>query len=136
MRSELEGRLQRQAALRYPGRVKKLLLAFRGAYVKIAVVEGRPDTDGLPAIARYVEEGEIPVELCRLGYLGNVNRWTYDFYSYANDRYMPSVAASGSFEVTPEQAFDSSAGAHLAAFSFPTKQRRKRAALGKLRARK
>ena len=136
VRSELEGRLQRQAARECPGRVKKLLLAYRGPYVKVAVVEGKPGRNGLPMIARYVEKGEVPVELCRLGYLGNVDRWTYDFYSYANDRYMPSVAASGSFEATPEQAFDSSAGAHLAAFSFPNKKRRKRAALGKPRARK
>jgi hypothetical protein len=42
VRSELGGRLQRQAARNYPGRVKKLLLAYRGAYVKLAVVEGKP----------------------------------------------------------------------------------------------
>jgi len=50
---------------------------------------------------------------CRLGYLGAGNRWQYAFSKYSGMKYALSVVASGSFEVTPEEAFDCSAGVYL-----------------------
>ena len=54
-----------------------------------------------------------PVRLCRLGYLADHDRWQYAFYMYGDEKYAPSLVASGSFEATPEQAFDCSAGRYL-----------------------
>ena len=54
-----------------------------------------------------------PAHLCRLGYLSHPDLWEYAFYKYSDEKYAPSVVASGSFQATPEQAFDCSAGAYL-----------------------
>ena len=56
-----------------------------------------------------------PLQLCRLGYLASVERWAFAFYRYSDEAYEPSVFPSGSFEGSPEEAFDCSAGVYLAA---------------------
>ncbi len=57
-----------------------------------------------PQVCRYSEEGEVPSQLCRLGYLASIDRWAYAFYKYSDECYAPSVVASGSFLAMPEQA--------------------------------
>jgi len=54
-----------------------------------------------------------PVRLCRLGYLGGLDRWQYAFYTYSDDKYALSVVASGPFEATTEQAVDCAARVYL-----------------------
>ncbi len=54
-----------------------------------------------------------PTHLCRLGFLGNMDRWAFAFYKYSDEKYELSVGPSGSFEVTPEEAFDCAAGLYL-----------------------
>lgn len=61
-------------------------------------------------IVRYADQGAVPVELCRLGYLGLVEEWAYAFYKYSDDCYAPSTVSSGRFTAAPEQCFDTSAG--------------------------
>ena len=55
----------------------------------------------------------IPARLCRLGYLGSIDRWQHAFFKYSDEKYELSVVASGSFEATSEEAFDCSAGVYL-----------------------
>ncbi|HWQ69053.1 MAG TPA: hypothetical protein VN494_03700 [Patescibacteria group bacterium] len=91
----------------------KILLRFRGAYVYVAAVEAEKGKKALLQVCRYVQKGEVPVELCRLGYLGNIDRWAYAFFKYSDERYALSVVASGSFVATPEQTFDCAAEVYL-----------------------
>jgi hypothetical protein len=62
---------------------------------------------------RIAGSDTIPTRLCRLGYLGDINKWQYAFFKYSDMKYALSVVASGSFEATPEEAFDCSAGVYL-----------------------
>ena len=54
-----------------------------------------------------------PTHLCRLGYLESADRVACAFFKYSDERYEPSVVLSGSFEATPGEAFDCSAGVYL-----------------------
>lgn len=109
----LAGRLQRHIARAWPGLVKKLLLKFRGATVSVAVVEGKPGKGGLPQVARYIEEGEWPTQLFRLGYFGNPDEWQYEFFKYSDERFELCMGNDGGFTDTPEGAFDRSARMYL-----------------------
>ncbi|MGB4781947.1 hypothetical protein [Candidatus Methylomirabilis sp.] len=113
VRAELTARLLRHVEKEWNGRVGKILLRFRGAYVYVAAVEAERGMDAPPQVCRYIQVGEIPVELCRLGYLGSIDRWAYAFFKYSDECYAPSVVASGSFVATPEQAFDCAAEVYL-----------------------
>ena len=76
-------------------------LPGRCAYVDaLPVLDGEPD--------------EAPIHLCRLGYLGQAERWQFAFYKYSGDSYEPSCLPSGSFTGSPEEAFD------CAAFTYPS----------------
>jgi hypothetical protein len=109
IREELSARLERHAAKKWKGRVKKVLLRFRGAYAYVGAVEARPGEKKPPQVCRHIEKGEVPTELCRLGFLGGVDRWEYAFYKYSDEKYERSLCASGTFVATPEEAFDCSA---------------------------
>jgi hypothetical protein len=50
-----------------------------------------------------------PTHLCRLRYFGDEDRWSMAFYTYSNERYEPSIFNNGSFQGTPEEAFETSA---------------------------
>lgn len=113
VRQQFVERLQRHVARRWRGRVKKVFLKFGRAYVYVAALEGKPGGDGRPEVARYAKDDEIPVNLCRLGYLGSPDEWQYAFFKYSDERYEESVGRSGRFEVTPEEAFDTSAEVYL-----------------------
>ena len=113
IREALRDRLLRHVSRRWKNRIGKVLIRFHGAYVYIGALE-RPKGDlNAPQIVRYAEPNEIPVELCRLGYLGSLEDWEYAFFKYSDGRYAPSIVASGRFTATPEQCFDSSAGVYL-----------------------
>ncbi len=118
VQEELAVRLLQHVTKRWKGRVRKVLLRFRGAYAYVAAVQASRAEKVLPKICRYVEKDEVPTELCRLGYLGSIDLWTYAFFKYSDECYAPSLIASGSFEATPEQAFDCSAGVYLTDGSF------------------
>jgi hypothetical protein len=109
VREELADRLLRYAEKRWRGRVRKLLLRFRGPYAYVAATQAERGGRAPITVCRYSEKGEVPTELCRLGFLGGMERWEYAFYSYSHERYERSVCASGSFVATPEEALDSSA---------------------------
>ncbi len=106
VRRDLEGRLARHAARRWPGRLSKLLFKYRGAFVRIAGVEGTPGRDGLPTMASYVLAGEIPIEFCRLGWYGDMEGWQYAVFTYRDEKHHVDPSA----DVTPEHALDRAAG--------------------------
>ncbi len=113
VRKELAARLLRHVRRRWTGRVRRILLRFHGAYAYVAVVETARGEKVEPRVCRYIEEGEVPLQLCRLGYVASIDQWAYSFFKYSDGRYEPSVVASGSFLATPEQAFDCAAGVYL-----------------------
>lgn len=47
------------------------------------------------------------------GTLGDADAWSFAVYSYASERYEPSVFASGDMVGRPEDAFELVAGLHL-----------------------
>ncbi len=90
-------------------------MRFRGAYAYVdAIPAKRQHLPGTSRAERATVDA-IPVRLCRLGYLGNRDRWAYAFFKYSDETYEPSVVASGSFVATPEEAFDCSASVYLGA---------------------
>ncbi len=113
VREALKDRLLRHVSRRWKNRIRKLFIRFHGAYVYIAALERQKGDLSPLQIVRYADQGEVPVELCRLGYLGLVEEWEYAFYKYSDDCYAPSVVASGRFTAAPEQCFDTSAGVYL-----------------------
>jgi len=52
---------------------------------------------------------ETPIHLCRLRYFGDEQRWSMAFYTYSNETYEPCVFNNGTFQGTPEEAFDTAA---------------------------
>jgi hypothetical protein len=50
--------------------------------------------------------GPHPWHLFRLRYFGNQDRWSLAFYTYSHERYEACAFPDGSFEGTPEDAFD------------------------------
>ena len=113
MRDALEARLAKHARARWQGRCRAVIVRFRGRF---AYVDAIPDERPSQATQIRNAGGRIEpslMHLCRLGYLGRLDRWEYAFFKYSDMKYELSVVASGSFVATPEQAFDCSAGVYL-----------------------
>ncbi len=109
VRRDLRARLERHVQTEWKDRCRAVLIRFRGAYAYVeALPSGRE-----PLTKRRAGNEATPVQLCRLGYLGDNNRWQYAFFKYSDMKYALSLVASGSFEATPEEAFDCSAGVYL-----------------------
>lgn len=109
----LRTRLEAHVRKNWGNRCRTIVVRFRDAFAYV---------DAFPAERRYLpgttreEKAWIdatPIHLCRLRYLGHPDLWEYAFYKYSDERYALSLVASGSFQATPEQAFDTSAGAYL-----------------------
>ena len=50
-----------------------------------------------------------PLHLCRIRYFGNEDRWSFAWYTYAHEKYQPSLLITGEEHGTPEEAFATSA---------------------------
>ncbi len=113
VQNALRARLEKHVRAKWKGRCRGMVVRFRGAY---AYVEAFP-VESLymrwHAPEQRARIDATPPRLCRLGYLGSLDRWQYAFYKYSDEKYVLSVVASGSFEATPEQAFDCAAGVYL-----------------------
>ncbi len=105
----LLARLERHAQTAWKDRCRGVLIRFRGAYAYVDAIPAGRET----LTERRAGREETPLQLCRLGYLGDANRWQYAFFKYSDMKYAVSVVASRSFEATPEEAFDCSAGVYL-----------------------
>jgi hypothetical protein len=64
-------------------------------------------------IDAYENDDKVPTHLCRLRYFGDVEKWTFAFYTYSNEQYTPCAYPSGGWSGTPEDAFEAS-GMYLA----------------------
>lgn len=107
-------RLERHAWTKWGGACREVIVRFKGAYAYVdAFPAKRQILRGTPPERRAIIEA-TPTHLCRLGYMGNPDRWEYAFFKYSNEKYALSITGSGSFEATPEEAFDTSARVYLA----------------------
>ena len=109
----LRARLEIHVRTKWKKRCRGISVRFRGAYAYIDAFSVNhwymPGTT--PQQKALIDA--TPTHLCRLGYLKDPDLWEYAFYKYSDEKYAPSVVASGSFQATPEEAFDCSAGAYL-----------------------
>jgi hypothetical protein len=109
----LRARLDAHVGRKWKGRCRGIIVRFRGAYAYVDAFA--VNTWYMPGTTpeQKAQIDATPTHLCRLGYLSHPDLWEYAFYKYSDERYALSVVASGSFQATPEQAFDTSAGVHL-----------------------
>ena len=109
----LRARLEAHARQNWEGRYREIVVRFRGvhAYIDAFSVNRWYPPGTTPEQKAAIDA--TPTHLCRLGYLGHPDLWEFAFYKYSDEKYEPSVVASGSFEATPEEAFDCSAGVYL-----------------------
>ena len=109
----LRAKLERRVRRKWNGRCRSVVVRFRGNY---AYVDAFPQEDcHMPwhPPEQRVRIAATAVRLCRLSYLGGLDRWQYTFYTYSDDKYVLSVVASGAFEATPARAFDCAARVYL-----------------------
>ncbi len=92
VRRRTEQRIRSHAEAHYAGKFRRLDIRFRGA---------------LCYIDAWVDERTTgPLHLCRLRFLGNEEAWSLAFYTYSHERYEPTFFPNGTFQGTPEEAFD------------------------------
>lgn len=101
VRADLRRRLEAHARQELGSRLRELVLTFRAGFAYVDAVVDGPDR----SMAR--------VRLFRLGYTGQSDAWLFAFYKCSDGRYERSVGMTGSFLVTPEEAFDCAAFAYL-----------------------
>ncbi len=94
---DLQQRLERHAATEWKEQCRGITLRFHGAFAYVDAIQG----------------DNAPVHLCRLGYLGNPDRWTFAFYKYSTEKYERSFTMAGSFVASPEEAFDTAGCCYL-----------------------
>jgi len=113
VRDALRARLEQHARNAWADRCREVAVRFRGAFAYVDAFEANPWHPPGTTPEERARIDVIPTRLCRLGYLGSLDRWEYAFYKSSDDAYEPSVVLSGSFEATPEDAFDTSAAVYL-----------------------
>lgn len=114
IRERLKARLTAHAAKKWAKSCGEGILRFRREFAYVDVSERvfyrhpRRLSDGRN---RKIEA--IPTRLCRLRYLGSMNRWEFAFYKYSDECYALCYLRSGRFEGTPEECFDCAANVYL-----------------------
>jgi hypothetical protein len=114
-------RIRRYAEEHFTGRYTRLDIRFRGQFCYVdAYTEPQlsgpdwPPPDWPETREEYLERlRNTPTHLFRLRFFGNEEKWGFAFYSYASEKYELSVYPSGEFMGTPEEAFQTAAGAYL-----------------------
>jgi hypothetical protein len=109
-------RIEKYAAEHYAGKYNRLDVRFRGqfcyidAYVEPDLAPGWPPPDYPETREQMIERlRNTPTHLCRLRYFGDEERWSMAFFAYSSEKYEPSIFKNGTFEGTPEEAFETSA---------------------------
>ena len=110
-----EKRIRAFAEQKYAGQFTRLGIRFRGALCYIdAYTEPEKPTPSLLKLTgetrgQYLEcMRSNPTHLCRLRYFAE-DRWSMAFYTYSNEKYEPCMFRNGTFEGTPEEAFETGA---------------------------
>ena len=116
VRERTRDRILAHARKHYAGKYTRIDVRFRGQLCYIDAYKEpfvAPDFDPSPlGVSReeYLErQRNFPIHLVRLRYFGKEDRWSMAFYTYSHERYEPSVFDNGTFEGTPEEAFDTGA---------------------------
>lgn len=93
VRGSTEVRIREFAAEHFAGRYRELAVRFRGQFCYVdALVEPGPLPPGSSGPGDETAEEyqarfrETPVHLCRLRFLGDLDLWSFAFYSSASDR--------------------------------------------------
>jgi hypothetical protein len=113
VRERTERRIRDHARKHYSGRFSRLDVRFKGAlcYVDAYFEPAKPTRKLLRALGETSKQycarlREVPVHLCRLRYFGDEDAWSFSLFTYSHERYEPCVFHSGSYQGTPEDAFD------------------------------
>jgi len=116
VRERTRDRILAHAQKRYAGKYARIDVRFRGQLCYIdAYKEPHVAPDFDPARygttrEEYIERlRSAPIHLVRLRYFGKEDRWSMAFYTYSHEKYEPCVFDNGTFEGTPEEAFDTGA---------------------------
>ena len=115
VKARTEQRILDYAAKHYPGKFTRVGVRFHGAlcYIDVYTEPDLPRSSTPPpgetrdqwiALLR-----SIPMHLCRIRYFGNEERWSFAWYTYAQEKYEPSFLITGDDHGTPEEAFETSA---------------------------
>lgn len=114
-RAALRARLERHVSAVWSDHCGRIAVRFRGAFAYVdAFPARRAHLPGTPPAMRARIDA-TPVRLCRLGYLGSQDRWTFAPFKSSDATYEPSLLPAGAFEGSPEDAFDCAAGVYLPA---------------------
>jgi hypothetical protein len=115
VRERTERRILDYANKHFAGKFIRVGVRFHGAlcYIDVYTEPGVPDADTLPTGETHEQWIErlrnTPTHLCRIRYFGDEDRWTFAWYTYAHEKYEPSVLITGDDRGTPEEAFETSA---------------------------
>jgi hypothetical protein len=109
----IRDRIVKYAEENYSGKFERIDVRFRGkhCYIDAYIEPDDPGADPVPFTGEsrdeYMERlRSIPTHLCRLLYVGDDEAWGLAFYTYSNEKYEVSMYPNGSFEGTPEEAFE------------------------------
>jgi hypothetical protein len=113
VQTRLKERVERYARENLAGKYTRIEVSFRGTQAYIDLYTEPEKTFGEPDPGETHEEymerlHAAPTHLCRLGYSGSEELWQFAFYTYAHEKYEPSVLITGSPVGTPEDALATS----------------------------
>ena len=115
VRATTEQRIVKYANQHFAGKFTRVDVRFRGAlfYVDVFSEPDAPKGSAPPrgeARDAWIERlRNTPLHLFRIRYFGNADRWSFAWYTYAHEKYEPSILITGDDHGTPEEAFETSA---------------------------
>lgn len=115
VRARTQRRILDYADKHYAGKFTRIDVRFRGALCYIdAYTEPDVPLGSLPPPGETRDQWldrlqNTPLHLCRIRYFGNEDRWSFAWYTYAHEKYQPSLLITGEEHGTPEEAFATSA---------------------------
>lgn len=115
VKARTERRIVDYATKHYAGKFTRIEVRFRGALCYIDVCSEPNLPRGIAPPTGETREQWIerlrntPTHLCRIRYFGNEDRWSFAWYTYAQEKYEPSFLITGEDHGTPEEAFETSA---------------------------
>jgi len=109
----LRTRLKRHVRAHWKGRCREIVVRFRGTFAYVDAFPLRIQFMPGTTLEEQARIEATPTHLCRLGYLGNSDRWEFAFFKYSDEKYEPSFLPSGASVGTPEEAFDCAAQVYL-----------------------
>lgn len=97
----IEGTVDHHASLTHPD-LQEITIRWRGSYGYLIAWAGEGD------------ENDEQIPLCRIGYLGDDDHWSFALYDPATETYEDAILRTGERAGHPTDAFDTAAIIHLA----------------------